>query len=138
MNNHNETIDRVIELKNQKQFCAIFQLEDSRINRFSDEDDFQLSYRKLLLKVYPDKNINNNLKEEEAKEVFILLRELKKGKFKLAKIDTTRVFSKLERYYTQLMLNKNSINLKDKIYETFQFVDPTISEESDVEHLISA
>ena len=57
MNNHNETIDRVIELKNQKQFCAIFQLEDPRINRFSDEEDFQLSYRKLLLKVHPDKNI---------------------------------------------------------------------------------
>ena len=98
MNNHNETIDRVIELKNQKQFCAIFQLEDSRINRFSDEEDFQLSYRKLLLKVYPDKNINNNV-VKEVNEALRTLTELRNGKFKLAKIDTTDVFSKLEVYY---------------------------------------
>ena len=57
MNNHKETVDQIIKLKNQKYFCTIFQLEDSNINLSSGEEDFKSSYKKLILKVHLDKNI---------------------------------------------------------------------------------
>ena len=54
MNNYNETVDLIIKLKNQKDFCAISQLEDSNINLSFGEEDFKSSYFKLILKVHPD------------------------------------------------------------------------------------
>ena len=98
-------------------FCVIFQFVDSSINHSSVEKDFQSSYRTLLLRVHPDKNINNAVEQDQTNEALRILTELKKVKFKLAKIDTTDVFSKLS----------NLVN-NDRLYEKFQFVDPTISD----------
>ena len=69
----------------------------------------------------------NAVEKDRTNEALRTLTELKKGKFKLAKINTTDVFSKLSK-----LVNN------DRLYEIFQFVDPTISKKSDVEHLTSA
>ena len=94
MNNHKETVDQIIKLKNQKYFCAIFQLEDSNINLSSGEED---PHKKLILKVHPDKNIKlyknaNAVEKARTNEALRTLTELKKGNYELAKINTTDVF----------------------------------------------